>query len=148
MSLNPSQFSHLFSGAGNIVSTNFSGPSVDMTDTDRVRVYRNLHKNALSLQRRIPGVGWRVSEHAPEVTVRNAEFNVNQAGRERVLKEKRKNVHATVTGTPMAAEDAVEPTERVRYNPYEDPTFVDEAGEPVHRASVARIAPSGIWIAR
>lgn len=36
--------------------------------------------------------------HLKEVTLSNVEFKVSQKGRERVLREKRKNVHAVIEG--------------------------------------------------
>jgi hypothetical protein len=72
--------------------------------------------------------------------MRDVELVVNQAGRRRVLREKRKNVHAFVRGqmqrsakTGLAFRDAVP----IRYNPYEAATFMTPTygpGRPVHRA--------------
>ena len=59
----------------------------------RVEVYYNLHKRCLSIRHR-----GKVIEHAKSVILRNANFRVQPAGRERVLKQKRKKVHAYVAG--------------------------------------------------
>jgi hypothetical protein len=54
------------------------------------------------------------------------EFKVSEAGRQRVLRKRRKNVHAGVVGylcsTPMHTyrKDEIQ----VTYNPYRDETFV------------------------
>jgi hypothetical protein len=59
----------------------------------RVETYFNLHKNCLSF--RPPG--GRVS-HARAMILNNVKFAVQPAGRARVLREGRKNVHAFVRG--------------------------------------------------
>ena len=59
----------------------------------RVQVYYNLHKRCLSIRHR-----GKVIKHAKSVILRDASFRVQPAGRERVLKQKRKNVHAYVAG--------------------------------------------------
>ena len=61
-------------------------------DHDRtVRVYRNLHKKCYSIQQ--DGL---VKAHATELYLFDSVFQVNKKGRERVLVEKKKNVHAFV----------------------------------------------------
>lgn len=61
-------------------------------------------------------------------------FKVSEAGRQRVIREKRKNVHASVYGY-FAGEcemDTSEMTE-VTYNPYKLGSFiVKETGEEIH----------------
>lgn len=60
-----------------------------------VEVYRNLHNGKLSIRNRKTK---RVIAHAKSVQLAGAVFKVSQAGRERVLRERRKNVHAVVVG--------------------------------------------------
>ena len=66
---------------------------LDHPPKGRVQVYYNLHKKCLSI--RYKG---KVIEHAREVTLTDARFHVQPAGRARVLREKKKNVHAYVSG--------------------------------------------------
>jgi len=61
---------------------------------DRVMVYYNLHKHTFSVSR-----NGRVITHADYVKLNDVEFRVRQGGREKVLKDKRKNVHSFVIGT-------------------------------------------------
>ena len=61
-----------------------------------VYVYFNLHKKLWSVKSRKTG---RVLYHAEVVLLYDCWFRVGQAGRKRVLKEKRKNVHAGIAGT-------------------------------------------------
>ena len=59
------------------------------------KVYRNLHNGKFSIQEKGTGL---VVGHADSVVMTDCEFKVNESGRQRVLKEKRKNVHAFVLG--------------------------------------------------
>lgn len=61
----------------------------------RVFVYWNLTKKIWSVRNEKTG---RIVAHLPELTVQNCNFVVSQAGRERVIREKSKNVHAGVRG--------------------------------------------------
>ena len=65
----------------------------------RVFVYFNLHKKCLSVKALEGESKGRVIAHADSVELVNATFKVSQAGRQRVLRERRKNVHAGVVGT-------------------------------------------------
>ena len=62
---------------------------------DRVKVYYNLQKDCLSVIDAETGLLYC---HAHRVELHNAKFRVQLAGRNRVIKEKRKNVHAYIVG--------------------------------------------------
>ena len=62
---------------------------------DRVKVYYNLQKDCLSVIDAETGLLYC---HAHRVELHNAKFRVQLAGRNRVVKEKRKNVHAYIVG--------------------------------------------------
>ena len=92
----------------------------------RVEIYFNLHKKCLSIRHK--GL---VIAHAAAAELTDVKFAVSQAGRARVLREKRKNVHAYVRGTlvsyiPLGEsvpyDDEVVST--VTYNPYKYDSFV------------------------
>ena len=108
----------------------------------RVQVYYNLHKKCLSI--RYKG---KVIEHAREVTLTDAKFHVSEKGRQRVLKEKRKNVHAYVSGKlketfwfTQAPKYVWTAKQRVTYNPYKHKSFVDKLTlEPIANAEVVHI---------
>jgi hypothetical protein len=110
----------------------------------RVFVYYNLHRKCLSVRSEEGASRGRVIAHARAVDIKGADFKVSQAGRERVLREKAKNVHAGVKGTlegllPLEASDAdvqswkarqaEMPGDDVTYNPYKWSTFVRRADE-------------------
>lgn len=118
----------------------------------KVAVYWNLHKACWSIQSREGGNRGRVIAHASWVRLEGCEFKVSEAGRQRVLAEKRKNVHAFVVGRLVAYDDPDgtyievagftskrEDRQRmvVTYNPYRGPSFFDkETGESVQAAEL------------
>ena len=96
----------------------------------KVFVYFNLHKKCFSIKSLKTG---RVIQHSNEVTLENCQFKVTEAGRQRVLKQKRKNVHAGVVGYITSSSEEVCDTE-VRYNPYKYMTFVKSDEQPIFAA--------------
>lgn len=90
-----------------------------------VEVYRNLHNGKLSVR---DYKTKRVVGHADEVFLEDVEFRVSQAGRKRVLREKRKNVHAVVRGTERRRKRLQWVTEAI-YDPYRYSSFVDTRDE-------------------
>ena len=92
-----------------------------------VYVYRNLRKDCWSVRQ-----GDTVRFHTLYAFLRDAKFKVLQAGRERVVKEKQKNVHAFVVGLltnpcqKFATSHIVikEKYSAITYNPYAYQSFV------------------------
>ena len=98
-----------------------------------VRVYFNLHKRRFSVLTK-QDKGWRLSQHTDHIVLHDVTFNVSEAGRKRVLRDKRKNVHAYVEGAiGFAFCDAPTQMDPVSYNPYKAGTFMQN-GEPIHSA--------------
>ena len=103
----------------------------------RVMVYYNLHKHTFPVQKN--GI---VVMHADFVKLEDVEFRVRQGGKEKVRKEKSKNVHAFVIGNLVdfcqypCDEIPEEPTGNVvTYNPYKYDTFVyRDSEEPIINA--------------
>ncbi|MBV9125686.1 MAG: hypothetical protein JO112_20240 [Planctomycetes bacterium] len=62
-----------------------------------VMVYRNLRGRSIGKRWSIMQDGLVVG-HAGDVTIKEARFVVREAGRQRVIRDKRKNVHAFVAG--------------------------------------------------
>jgi hypothetical protein len=104
-----------------------------------------------------------VISHAEAVILTDVEFRVRQSGRERVLRERQKNVHAFTIGlleqafeTPYAWVLEVDPifdrqsAHWVMYNPYKFSAFVDQAsGAPVYSGSrVLVTANKGIFVGK
>ena len=111
--------------------------------------YWNLHKNVLSVR---PS-GGKV-QHFDYVQFETVRFSVQPAGRAKVIREQRKNVHAFVRGymidflkdesqlseesrsTLLSGFDGV--FQEVTYNPYKYDTFVFKQDEsPIHKAESA-----------
>jgi hypothetical protein len=88
-------------------------------------IYWNLHKDCFSVRYR-----GKVIAHIKGATVFNAEFRVSEAGRQRVLAEKRKNVHAFVACERFISNDGDHGIGApITYNPYKYQTFVKHGTE-------------------
>lgn len=90
----------------------------------KVRVYRNLHKQCFSVVDVSTG---KVILRTKQISLSNVTFKVRENGRQKVLKDKQKNVHAFVCGTVV--EDILETDgfETVSYNPYKFGYFFNQA---------------------
>jgi len=113
----------------------------------RVQVYRNLN-----IREGVPA--WSVKEKAsglvvaiaPHALLSNVKLHVGEGGRQRVIREKRKYVHAWFEGDweEMPPEDVV--WQQVRYNPYLLDSFVvASSGRPVRHAAWARLGAGGAF---
>ena len=112
----------------------------------KVEVYRNLHKNCWSVRDTKTG---RVVNHVDFIAIHNAKFVVRPAGRAKVLKEQRKNVHAFIRGTAsFSLEDAIPATRQISYNPYKNESFMLVATEtPIKEAETVFLANNGTgWV--
>jgi hypothetical protein len=103
----------------------------------RVMVYYNLHKHTFSVTYK-----GKVVLHADYVKLKDVEFRVRPTGKEKVRREKSKNVHAFVIGdlvdyceypcekTPQEKDSKV-----VTYDPYKYDSFVYKSDEtPIYNA--------------
>jgi hypothetical protein len=110
----------------------------------RCFVYFNLHRKCFSIKALEGPMKGRVIAHRDRALLFDAKFKVSEAGRQRVLKEQRKNVHAGVVGiwTDSAGDDAhidmiAVNGSAITYNPYKYGTFVHKFGE--HPIGLARL---------
>lgn len=123
---------------GNIVFP-FKGRRISLSE--RVLVYRNL-RGRLGFRYSIRQNGLVVG-HAEQVFLKHVTFKVCESGRQRVLREKRKNVHAFAIGYMTDTCGAL-PT-RIHYNPYKMTGFqTDNAQTPVTHAYEAVLNNQGI----
>ena len=106
-----------------------------------VEVYWNLHKHVFSVRDRKTGL---VIGHCDEVKLHTVRFRVFEPGRQRVIRQKRKNVHAFVRGTIRDGSALIDAgcfgdgSEVARYNPYDGPHFVTaSSGVPIEGAETA-----------
>ena len=119
-----------------------------MIDRDLpVRVFKNLKHGCYSIMQR--GV---IRASARQVRLQDVEFRVRETGRQRMLRERRRNVHAFAVGrlvdyvhpddsreiAPIMGRDAF-------YDPYRFPSFVDgETNAPVTNVRIARFDEDGV----
>jgi len=112
-----------------MIKRNQQDPRYILKSNRPVYVYKNLHKDCWSVKQH--GL---VKAHIPKdhsIGMWDCYFHVDVKGREKVLREKRKNVHAFVKGYLQDAEnvDTDLPATEVTYNPYKYETFVDKKDE-------------------
>jgi len=93
----------------------------------KVFVYFNLHKKMWSVKALEGPQKGRVIARTFHVALRDVRPRVSQAGRERVLREKRKNVHAGLVGQmtdwKLPEYDRLLPETEITYNPYKSGNF-------------------------
>lgn len=101
----------------------------------KVFVYRNLHKKCWSVKALEGKDKGRVIERPFSLFLTNAEFRVSEAGRQRVIQERKKNVHAGVVGELVYETPETLEFKKVTYNPYAAGYFFEEeTGTPVKNA--------------
>lgn len=114
----------------------------------KVRVYYNLHRKCLSVQ---DYTTRKVIAHYASVDMANVKFVVSQAGRSRVLRERKKNVHAFIIGdllsyTTLPSEDSYSGM-GVTYNPYKYEQFVRSSdGSPIDSARLVNVSGRNITV--
>ena len=102
----------------------------------RVYVYRNLHKNCWSIRQ-----GGLIVQHCSEVSLQCVRFLVGEMGRQRVLREKRKNVHAGISGYITNNLKDTSHGVPVVYNPYKYKTFIRALdSEPIKFSAYASLS--------
>lgn len=100
--------------------------------TLRARVYFNLHQHVFSVKAMEGEHKGKVVAHTPILMITDVTPHVSEAGRQRVLQERSKNVHAYLQGTidlahlhdPSLIQVDPAPYRRISYDPYKGPCFV------------------------
>ena len=103
---------------------------------DRVEIYRNLNNGTHSIRRN--GKVVKHLQHHQSIFLKDVKFAVQPAGREKVRREGKKNVHAFIRGTYLApstfphttSEFKAKCTEWVTYNPYQNDHFTATVTDP------------------
>lgn len=96
---------------------------------DSVRVYWNFHKKTFSIQKKIGGK-WLVAAYSNSFMLQDATFKVSEIGRQKVLRDKNKNVHAYIYGTIVESGMGISGDSEktlpvnITYNPYLYDSFV------------------------
>jgi hypothetical protein len=115
----------------------------------KVEIYWNLHKNVWSIRHK-----GKVVQHANRAVVKNAKFVVQEGGRQRVLRECRKNAHAFVRGELVWTDKDPRPMlfttsedEAVSYNPYKGPSFfMKTTGEDIVDAPIVLLGEKMLYV--
>lgn len=114
----------------------------------KVFVYFNLHRKLFSVKALEGPNKGKVIGHMLSVSLNDVTFKVSEAGRQRVLREKHKNVHAGVVGniSPDAWDDMLmQAPKQITYNPYRFSSFVNKDDlEPVRHAKYCLLTGKSI----
>lgn len=120
------------------------------------RIYWNLHEKCWTIQWYVRGKGYRVQGHMPYGWADRVTFKVYEAGRQRVLREQRKNVHAFAevhgaiyphSGGRRGEGHRTWEAMVIRYNPYEGPHFATPGGTWLKGANVVHFTDDGRLLA-
>ena len=114
---------------GKVTADHHYGPSLvsDLLEGQKVEIYRNLHKNCYSVRQKGKVVAYL--NYTDELMLKDVKFAVQPAGRAKVRRERKKNVHAFVRGIVIRAgglhRDSIlkKCWHPVRYDPYEMNSF-------------------------
>lgn len=111
----------------------------ELQQGQRVKVYFNLHTHLFSVKDLKTGL---VVAHGDNILLEGIQFKVSKAGRAKVLREKKKNVHAYVIGNFVKAEEGTSKEfKSAYYNPYKVDSFVDaDTGSKLSVADVAYLS--------
>jgi len=99
--------------------------------SQKIRIYRNLNNGKISIKQ-----GSLVVGYCDKITLKNCSFLVSEKGRQRVLKEKVKNVHAFIEG--FLEENKLCEENLIKYDPYKFEFFMNK-DEPIHRAKYVTV---------
>lgn len=85
-----------------------------------VKIYKNLHNGLFSVMQNN-----LVVAHIESFILNNVTFKVNESARQKVLKEKKKNVHAFITGllNNVNCDMSYSRLSAITYNPYKASNF-------------------------
>ena len=121
-----------------------------LASNEPMRVYHNTHNRSWSVQQRDNIGRWKVVAYADSLTLKACKLRVSEAGRQRSLKEGRKNVHAYVQGYWVPDSEAIKTawhvtsdcrTYFVAYNPKLFGYFtVAGTGTPVMESPLVQLA--------
>ena len=119
-------------------------PKYKINEGRKVFVYKNLHKDCWSVKQ--DGL---VKMHTHDLSLFDCSFRVNQRGRQQVLEERRKNVHAGISGyidTPWLMGSQHGGTRVATYNPYKFKSFVraDDDSKSVFWSSAVRMTKNRV----
>jgi hypothetical protein len=97
----------------------------------KARIYRNLNNGRMSIQIKM-GKSWKVVGHVVDAVLEDVHFRVSEAGRQRVIRDGCKNVHAWGEGILLGEidEEIIAPI-NLAYNPYRNETFLERGTDHI-----------------
>lgn len=115
----------------------------------QVSVYFNYHRKCFSVRSEEGENKGLVVGYADFIFVEDAVFKVSEAGRQRVLREKQKNIHAFVRGNSWLVTRTLNGYDStvfeknpnmlvVKYNPYENNSFMTELDGKIYPIKSAK----------
>jgi hypothetical protein len=126
-----------------MIKRNQDDPRYEIDHKRKVFVYKNLHQDCWSIRQ--DGL---VKAHATEVNLWDCAFQVNAKGRQKVLEEQRKNVHAGIKGYIDELHLSLPNPIEVTYNPYKYDSFVDKDTEyPIYYSGFATLTHNKVLTA-
>jgi hypothetical protein len=110
------------------------------------RIYRNLLNGKMSLQQQI-NKSWLVIGHVTDVVISYPKFYVSEPGRQRVIAEKQKNVHAYSSGLLSNVSLAKLPElAEIHYCPYSQSYFSwKESGLPIEHTDLLVVIENKVY---
>jgi hypothetical protein len=108
----------------------------------KVFVYFNLHKRLFSVKSLEGASKGKVIGYSHSIVLDHTQFKISEAGRQRVIRERKKNVHAGVTGTliDVGTIGKMFKGDIITYNPYENSTFVKKfTNNPVYKGKLTAL---------
>jgi len=122
----------------------------------RVFIYYNLHRKCWSVKALEGENKGRVIAHCESALLADCTMKVSEKGRQRVLREKKKNVHAGIVGRILIPVHVVFDSlgyhnnevdyslyslkQEITYNPYKYDSFVVKGTEqPIYRAAIVKL---------
>lgn len=108
--------------------------------------YRNLNRKGVVWSAKNTKTGL-VEQRSTTFYIKNPTFKVSQAGRARVLKQKKKNVHAGVVGQLVRRSKVPDGLTwyRASYNPYTHTNFMSQYNDILETADFAILKEDGLW---
>lgn len=104
--------------------------------TQKVRVYRNLNKKCWTVKAKDATGAWKVLRYTNYLDLKDCAFVVKERGRQRVLRDGVKNVHAWIEGE-VTTIHWCKVVSKINYDPIQSPHFVRNSdGEHLERADL------------
>lgn len=116
----------------------------------RVICYKNLRRGdwSIALPRGRNGLGrGQVIDHKASVILADVTLHVEECGRQRVVRNKCREVHAWAVGELVEAVPVGMATREITYNPYRCGTFTTRDGVPIERCAAVEFTATGKAIA-